>query len=168
MALMIKVTTAIKTGFEDLLNGLPSATLNVNPSLDEIRILPRGTDATNCTSIDQFIDICTEFQPKFIYQRNRESININVLIDTAPTMQTPEKTATINVSPGGCFLFNVRDDIAIGSNLWIKFHDFDNVTVVNSRVTWKREWGTSREIPGIGVRFENIPDELRQKICASC
>jgi hypothetical protein len=80
------------------------------------------------------------------------------MLDTTPEFNTPYKTVCIDISAGGCFLFCVMDDIVAGSTIWIQMpgsdHESPRKTVQKAVVYWVREWGTTQNIPGIGVHFE--------------
>ena len=169
MKLMIKIHASKKSLFEDLLNGLPSASLNIGASSGDIRILPRGTMASACTSLDQFINVCAQFIHKNIISKSRETFHYNVLLALDCEFSEPCRTVCIDSSDEGCFLFYGNEDIAIGDTVWLRFPDTFSNTTVKAVVCWVRVWGTTQHIPGFGVFFENLhqtelqncpPDEL--------
>ena len=164
MLLMVKIPASIKTSFEGLLNGLPSATLNIHASSGDIRILPRGAKGLGCSSIDQFVGVCAEFHPKIIFPRKRESLHFNALLDISPDFKTPDRTVCIDISTGGCFMFSVREDLAVGSSVWVKLAEMENDAPIKGVVSWIREWGTTQHIPGIGINFVHVSDEIKIKI----
>ena len=155
MQLMIKVPKSIIDGIGDLLSGLPSATLNINNNSSEtIRILSRGELSSECFSIEQLMAVCTQFIPKIIYFRKRELVYYNVLLDRNPEFNSPNnKTVCIDISHGGCFVFCVWEDVAIGDDVWIKLPETVQPLPVRAVVCWIRKWGTCQDIPGIGVEF---------------
>lgn len=165
MLLMVRVPVSIKVCVDGLLNGLPSATLNIHVSSGDIRILPRGTAVTRCSSIDQFVNVCAGFHPKTICPRKREPLHFNALLARDSDFKNADRTACIDISAGGCFLFSVREDIAIGSTIWIKLTGIEFDSPIKCTVNWIRAWGTTQHIPGIGVSFETVLDGLKQKIC---
>jgi hypothetical protein len=164
MPLMIRASESLKTGVDDLLSGLPSAYLNIHTSTGGIRMLPRGTQSSTCSSIDQFVEVCAGFPPKKIFSRTRKPIHLNVLLDRDPEFAGPEETVCIDISVGGCFLFCVRKDITVDCTVWLKLPDSVCEYPVKCVVCWVRKWGTTHNIPGIGLRFENISDELKKTI----
>jgi hypothetical protein len=155
MQLMLRIPTLKRVGVEDLLNGLPSATLNINVSRGEIRILPRGSMAFGCSSLHQFISICANFAPKIIFQRTREPIHYNVLLDVNPEFSSPCRTVCIDISSGGCFVFCCNGSFVSGDSVWIKMPDIVCDVPIKATVCWVREWGATQKIPGIGVCFDN-------------
>lgn len=154
MQLMIKVSKSIIDGVEDLQSGLPSATLNIHKSSESIRILSRSELSSGCSSLEQFIERCTQFNPKVISSRTRELIHYNVLLDRTPDFKDPHnKTVCIDISPGGCFVFCTWEDIVVGDSVWIKLPETVKPSPVKAIVCWIRKWGISQDMPGIGVKF---------------
>ena len=162
MPLIIRTSDAVKAGVEDLMSGLPGASLNIHGSTGDIRVLPRGAKAATCSSLERFVRFCSEFQPKIIFNRQRKRIHFNVQIDTDQKFAAPEKTVCMDISVGGCFVFCVREDITVGSTVWMKLPDSVCDCPVKGVVCWVRKWGISQDIPGIGLRFEVISDELKR------
>lgn len=164
MLLMVRVPAAMKMRVEGLLNGLPSATLNIHASSGQIRILPRGTTGRECSTIEGFVAVSAGFPPKAIYPRKRESLHFNVLLDTAPDFKSADRTVCIDISAGGCFIFSIREDFAVGDTVWLKQAGSGDSFPIQCIVSWIREWGTTQQIPGIGVGFVAISDEIRSMI----
>ena len=164
MPLMIRVADSLKAGVEDLLSGLPSATLNIHASSGNIRILPRGSLACACTDIASFCAICKQFSPRLIHDRQRKPIHHNVLLSLTSEFSEPEQTVCIDISPGGCFLFHVKGGIAVGDTVWLKFPADVFEGGIMATVCWTRPWGVTREIPGIGLKFEGLPDGAWDRI----
>jgi hypothetical protein len=151
---MLRISPSQKTEAEDMLNGLPSATMNIHAGSGAIRILPRGALVSGCSSLDQFVSVCVSFIPKLIFIRKREPVHFNVLLDRTSAFDRPDKTVCIDISTGGCFLFCVWEDIMIGDTVWIKMPETERDAPIKAVVCWVRRWGTSPQIPGIGVSFE--------------
>lgn len=164
MLLMVRVPASIKGSVEGLLNSLPSATLNIHVPSGDIRILPREATVSECSSVGQFVKICAGFSPKTIFPRKRESLHFNALFDRDPDFKAADRTACMDISGAGCFLFSVRDDHAIGNTIWIKLVGANDDYPIKGVISWIREWGTTQHIPGIGVTFEAVSDELKKKI----
>ena len=164
MPLMIRTSPVMKIAVEDLLGALPGATLNFNASSGGLRLLPRGDKSSSCSSIDQFIGTCAAFRPKILFPKTRAPLHYNVLLDVSSDLANPERTVCIDISVGGCFLFCVRDDVAIGSTVWIKLVGLNHDTPIEGLVRWVCRWGTTNKIPGIGVEFMNLPKELQKQI----
>lgn len=168
LPLMVRAPQAIKVGIDDLLDGLPSGTLNIHAANGELRLLTRGDRSLQCASIEEFIVVCAEFSPKLIFSRHRVRLHYNALFATTPDLCDPERTVCMDISTGGCFLICLRPpdngDIAVQSTIWVKLIGLNNDNPIEALVRWVREWGTSHNIPGMGVEFQNVSDELRAQI----
>jgi hypothetical protein len=158
MHLVLKTPASVKVKFEDITNGLPSAVFNINSSTGEIVLRLRGEAASQVTSLDQLVSLYGESKPRIIFPKKRETHSFNVLLDTDPEMKNPEKTVTINISSGGCFLFSVRDDISVGVNVWVRLIDTGLDSPIKGTVIWVRKWGGTQLIPGIGIKFADVLD----------
>jgi len=164
MPLMIRKSVTIKIAVDDLLCALPGATLNFNTLNGELHLLPRGDKSSDCTSIDQFIGVCAAFSPKLLFFKKRVPLHYNTLLDISETLENPDRTVCIDISVGGCYLFCVREDIDIDSTVWIKFVAFNHENPIEAKVRWICKWGATDKIPGIGVEFNNMPNDLQKKI----
>lgn len=165
MPVQIKASSGDKALVEDMLLALPSVYLNIAPATDAIRILTAsGTQGTFLT-FEQFVAACANFPSRVVRPKNRTELNLNALLyhdDSADTL--PERTVTINVSPGGCFLFSTYPDYCIEQQVRIVFIGIDDPTPVVASVRWLQSWGVSHLIPGIGVRFEQITEAQQAEL----
>jgi Tfp pilus assembly protein PilZ len=89
----------------------------------------------------------------------RKAINFNVILGPHPDLsrRKVEKSVTLNVSQGGCYLYSVRKWKA-NETAWFVFKELDDLTPIQADVRWCVPWGTSMKIPGIGVQFRNLQD----------
>ncbi|CAH2030924.1 PilZ domain-containing protein [Trichlorobacter ammonificans] len=167
MPVQIKASSGDKALVEDMLLALPSVYLNIAPATDAIRILTAtGTQGTFQT-FEQFVAACANFNARVVRPKNRTELNLNALL--YPSMSgdvPPERTVTINVSPGGCFLFSSHPDYHVEQLVRIDFVGFEDRTPIIGSVRWLQPWGTSHLIPGIGVRFEQI--SAAQQMALDC
>ncbi len=167
MPVIIKGAQVAKQSVDDLMEGLPCAFLNLNGKNREIRLLGRGAAAKGSTTMEEFVDVCGQYTPRIIFSRVREHVYINALLDLSPDVLSPDRTTTIDISAGGCFLFSVRDDIQTGAAVWIRLVGLPYNEPIQGAVCWKREWGAANAIPGIGIRFENASDSFKEEITAA-
>lgn len=161
MPLIVRASSAEKTASEDVMQGIPNALLNIFGVTKEIRLLPRGKCAIETHSLAQFIEHCDTLPPKLFFPRNRVNLNLNILLCDNADFDGAERTACMDLSLGGCFVFSARTDVSQGSAVWLRFVGLNDQTPVLGTVCWKREWGRSHKIPGMGICFETISDDLR-------
>ena len=78
-------------------------------------------------------------------------------------MNLQKKSCSIvNVSIGGCFIYTI-DDWEIDAEVTMVIEELKDQTPIEGSVRWKRAWGESMQIPGIGVQFGNIrPAQLEE------
>lgn len=110
-------------------------------------------DVLNC-----FIQAeCGQFHPRTLRGVERRDLSLPVFLCDA-AHQAPEageKTATINLSMRGCFVFSVAARPQ-DAQLWLIFADFEDQTPVPVRVSWNCPWGARREVPGVGLEFLSL------------
>jgi len=127
-----------------------------------IKLRHEGTlDQRERTKLEFFIRRpCAAFAPRSLRAAERIPCMCNVLLSTdiGFTGKRLERTITMNVSEGGCFLFYAGE--------W-KFHDrvfftikeLGDDTPVIGQIRWHKEWGTGMHVPGFGLRFQEIRQE---------
>ena len=75
-----------------------------------------------------------------------------------------DRTVTMNVSKGGCFIYSV-DDLQSDTRLMMMFKELEEQTPILGEVRWRALWGEAMQIPGIGVKFKNLSEGQLAKIC---
>lgn len=161
---LIKATSYEKTMAEDMLLALPSAYLNIAPATDAIKILTAtGTRGTFHT-FDQFVAACSNFQARIVRPKNRAELNLNALLYHGETDSQTEQTVTMNVSPGGCFVFSASPEYLIDKQVVLDFVCFEDRTPVKATVRWQQSWGRDNAIPGLGLRFDQLTESQAAEI----
>ena len=153
MPLLIRKHVSIMNELDDILNGLPSAILNIHAPSGAVHFLSRGGISSGCSSIDHFIKICLQFVPKTIIYRYRQAFHHNVILYRTPELHDGYRSACLDISLSGCYLFYTRDDLLEGEPVWITFPEHIHPSPLKGMVSWVRTWGTTENIPGIGVTF---------------
>lgn len=100
---------------------------------------------------------CIPFPARPLRRHNRKNYNLNVLLspDGRFADENTIKTFTLNISFGGAFLHTTHD-FAQGARVWLQFVEFPDHEPIQASVRWSLEWGQSRSIPGLGVKFEEL------------
>jgi len=115
---------------------------------DQINILGDGN------SIEDFAARCRQAMPRVIRREARECRYLAVYLSADDGFEDAEKTVTINVSKGGCFVYSNRE-WRIGNCVWLRF--LGQESAVSGTVRFWREWGNDEGIPGVGVKYDSAP-----------
>jgi hypothetical protein len=98
-----------------------------------------------------FVDKCRQLKPRPIRSGVREVKYLAVFLSADETFANAEKVVTTNISPGGCFVYSVRQ-WSVGSRVWLMF--LDHQPVVCGTVCSSQPWGNNLHLPGIGIRLD--------------
>ena len=104
------------------------------------------------------------FKARSLRGSSRVALHFNVLLsaDRQFADGDTEKSVTMDISPGGCLLFSVRD-WENHEQVWIKMLELADNSPIQVEIRWRRRWGHQPQIPGIGVRFLEIkPGQLQE------
>ena len=164
MPLIIKASRYEKSLVEDALHAIPNARLNIVAKTRKIRMLVSWDSQADTCSAEEHLRFCCAQPPMIAHICNRIPLNLNVSLSRSPDMADAERTACIDFSPGGCFLFCVNDDITPQSTVWIRLTSLNDQSPILSSVCWKREWGITNELPGIGIRFDSMTPQQQAEI----
>jgi hypothetical protein len=164
MPLIVKASRYEKSLVEDALHTLPNARLNITAKTQKISMLVSWDTEEGACTVEEHLRYCCEQPPMVALISNRVPLNLNAVLSRSPDMANGERTACIDFSPGGCFLFCVNDEIPLQSTVWLRLITLNDQTPIESTVCWKREWGITNEIPGIGIRFDRMSPQQQAEI----
>jgi PilZ domain len=153
---------------EDALRSIPNTRLNLTPKTRKIQMSVSWETKNNSHTPEEHLKYCCENPHKIVLPRDRIQLNLNVMLSRSSTMESAERTVCIDFSPGGCFLFCVNDEITLQSPVWISLLNLNDPSPILSSVCWKREWGLTNEVPGIGIRFDEMTKHQKEEILALC
>lgn len=149
----------------DILEIFPVVQLRWDPEENEIKTLYFG-QAKGGGTLEEFInEECQSIPPRAIRASIRRNIHFNVLLSGEEGFEedTLERSITINVSGGGCFIFS-SNDWEIGDHAWFTLGELDDSTVILGEVRWAVPWGETMQFPGIGVKFLNISGDQSEQL----
>jgi Tfp pilus assembly protein PilZ len=108
---------------------------------------------------------CRPFPARSLRRHNRKNYNLSVLLspDGLFTEQGTIKTFTLNIAPGGVFLHTTQE-FELGQTVWLRFLEFSDQAPIAATVRWSLEWGESRCIPGIGLKFDQLSQDQEQTL----
>jgi hypothetical protein len=166
--LNVKANFMEKIKISDSLDAMPSATLNFDTGRGLIRLLMLNQSHGTARTLEEFTKLCSSFQPKIIYPLNQSAVHLNAVISPGPDFEGDiERTFTMDISGGGCFLFTARlSGYQPEDMVWIDFVGLANRSPILGKVCWKCEWGVSHAVPGIYVSFESILEDQYEEIKA--
>lgn len=172
--LLIDIVSSIRASafdrakLADLMEVYPSLRLRWDPVEENIRTYMTGAGTGQRITLKQFVETyCQPFKARSLRFNIRKEIICNVLYSPYADVEDDhvQKSVTIDLSAGGCFLFSTQRH-PVGSLLWLRFIDLVDNSPIQVEVLWGREWGKAMLIPGIGVRFLTIKPEQLQEITA--
>jgi Tfp pilus assembly protein PilZ len=167
MPVMVKASRMDKNLVEDALTALPSARINIARGGTDILVLPINGDSTKTTqTASDFVRYCCSTLPKLVFIRNRIPLHLNVLLAITSDMFDAMQTASIDFSEGGCFLFTVDSTLVPGNTVWIRLIALEDQTPIKGTICWKRDWGTTNKVPGVGIRFDVLTVGQESEILA--
>lgn len=116
-------------------------------------------------TLEKFVnEECRAFKARTIRLSSRSKTHFNVILSkTGDFLEKDiDRTITVNVSEGGCFIYSI-DNWEINSNVRFAFKELDDKNPIIGEVMWRVLWGEKMQIPGIGLRFENVSEgQLKQ------
>ncbi len=146
------------------LRKFPVAHLNLKSKTGEIRVFYPGQKAG--ATLDDFVNReCRPFTPRILSFCLRKQIHFNVILSKNKEFSDEhrEKTVTVDISGGGCFVFSVRD-WKPGDLAWLSIKELHDNTPICGLVRWCREWGERMQAPGIGLKFKEITESQAKEI----
>lgn len=104
------------------------------------------------------------------YRENkRYDIHFNVLLspDQKFSEERTEKTVTLDLSRGGCFIISSRNWNNI-DYAWIRLLELVDPSPIRVKLCRYVPWGEQRQIPGIGTKFIDLQPGQQQEIDQHC
>lgn len=170
---LVDVPTKIRTPndekdlVKEIMDLFPVIQLNFDSATGKISTYFTGQLNKSCT-LDYFINNeCRRFRARTARRSERKTMHLNVMLgrEKAGRRSPFERTVTINVSKGGCFIFSTVE-WGVGATAWFMIKELKDGTPIRGEVRWKVDWGKSMQIPGIGVTFEEINEIQRDHLNA--
>ncbi|RJQ76203.1 MAG: PilZ domain-containing protein [Desulfobacteraceae bacterium] len=156
-----------ETAYE-VLEQYPVLQSRIHPGSEKIQAIPFGK-AKNEVSLKEFLtELCPHFSARKIRTSPRRIIHFNVLLSKSGDFdaETMERTFTINLSQGGCFIASSKKWSA-GEQAAFVFKELSIHTPMVGEIRWHVPWGRSMAVPGIGIKFVDIEmaqlEELSEK-----
>ncbi len=150
----------------EILDQFPLLQLSFEQKTGLIRSFHYGQPVGN-KSLETFINNqCRSFKARKLRSSVRKQLHFNVIMSRTGDFSEDyiDRTVTINISKGGCFIYST-DKWKINDRVTFVIKELDDRKPILSEVRWNTEWGKTMQIPGIGVKFENIGEAQLKEIC---
>ena len=165
----IRAKKAEKELFHQILELFPVVQLNLEEKSGEIRTLYFGQSVGGGT-LEEFVHReCQSFFPRTIRSSLRKRIHFNVTISKNDDFSgiEIEKSVTIDVSEGGCFIYTINE-WERQQEVWLRIKELSDGAPILGEVRWRIPWGKTMKLPGIGVQFMQISEEQSDEIYEKC
>jgi CheY-like chemotaxis protein len=148
-----------------ILGSFPVIQVKVDPATGRIRALFYGSDQQSGRLEDFIRRECRRAEPSLFRRHVRTSVTCQVRLRAAQARpgDPGERTVTVNLSEGGCFLFTAKA-YAVGSTVSMRFREIDPRRPLTGVVRHRVAWGQGSVMPGIGVEFSDLDDDQRQAL----
>ena len=141
----------------------PSVKLKYDPDADVVYALGDGAVALGRDGLSVFVEACRQVAPRPLRRGGRISVHLPVVLRRADaTDREDERAITSNISFWGCFVVT-PSDFTPGEAVVMEFPDLRGCRV-RTRVAWMEPWGLRRELPGVGLSFEEVPAVLAAEL----
>ncbi len=120
----------------------------------------------NGGTLEDFINReCRSFRARRVRSSIRHNFHLNVMMSKNGDFSKENviKTITLNISGGGCFLYNSEDMEGI-TNAWIILTELDDKRPIQCEIRWVHAWGKAMRIPGLGLKFLDIRESQLQEL----
>lgn len=148
----------------------PALLLRWNSAAKRVRGMVFGEILDKQDPLGDFVTRFCRAERGHTYREDkRHAIHLNLLLscDQGFSPDQVERTVTLDLSPGGCFIVSSRNwqgfDIA-----WIRLRELSDPTPIQVQICRYLPWGEQCRIPGIGVKFLDLQPSQCQEISRLC
>lgn len=160
---MVDLVTSVKASREEkgiaqeILDVFPLIQLKWDQETNTIHTISTGSSLNSNTLAHFVAQECQLFKPRAVRISVRKSIYFNTLISKQEEMPPggTQRSVTINISQGGCFLFSTQD-WSNTPEVWFVIHELKDKTPILGEIRWRQPWGKTMAIPGIGISIRQI------------
>jgi hypothetical protein len=171
--LILDVLTAVRSSHKDKIDiqsiseVYPVLRVRWDTNAGEIRGLVIGSLINKESPLQDFLNKFCHSRPARICRMNKRfPVHFNVLLskDINFAADQTEKTVTLDISQGGCFLISTQS-WQEAEYAWIRFLEISDPTPVQILIRRHSDWGKTMNIPGIGTEFSQIKPNQLEDIC---
>lgn len=119
-------------------------------------------------SIRDFVDkLGRASEPVTMRISPRIALHLPVLVYRSPESKRPERAVTKDVSPQGCFIVSFRRRKR-GEIIILRFPGLADAAGIKAQVRNVVKWGDGGQLPGFGVKFEELSLSQVNALSAIC
>lgn len=167
---LVRASKDEKAALYDLIHIFPTLRVKWDPRNSSVRALFYDSVPGPDAGIETFVrEQCVRFAPRTTRQRERASLQLNILVSPDPSFpeEITARTATLNLTTFGCFIIGV-ENWPRGSRLWVRVPNLSDPAPIEVEVRWRKEWGELPGVPGAGVKFLQMSDGQRGELEIFC
>lgn len=138
-----------------LVERFPVAHVRVDGSTGKIRCSHVSLRQDGNALVAFINDRCRNAQPQKLRATVRMEIHIPVLLFRRRESKRPERSITLDISTGGCFIVTAHRWVE-GQEIFLGFPELNGLASVRAQIRSVVPWGKGRLIPGIGVEFLDL------------
>ena len=152
-----------------ILERFPVIQVNQEKGSGRIRALLHGRNRRQGELQALIREACLDSPPRRLRATQRHAIHFNLMLWRARHSEADEieRSVTINVSQGGCFIYTTAR-FHKGQPVWIRIMELDDKSLIACEVVHRRQWGDAMTIPGIGVCFQSMTDAQAHALAGHC
>jgi Tfp pilus assembly protein PilZ len=174
--LVLDVLTTAKTSQKDraliqeVSEYYPTLLMRWNSATQKIGGMVFGEILDKKDPLGDFVSrFCRAERALLFREDKRHDIHLNVLLslDKDFSEELVEKTVTLDLSRGGCFIISSRSWENI-DQAWIRLLELIDPTPIQVQLCRYVPWGKQTKIPGIGIKFIDLQPGQRQEIYQYC
>jgi len=149
----------------EVLETFPVITMRWDSKTGVMRTFYYGQFKSDSTLEDFINRECRFFRARTIRSSVRRNIHLNIMMSKNGDFieENIIKTITLNISGGGCFLYN-SEDMDDVTNAWIIIKELSDKKPIYCEIRWVHKWGEIMRIPGIGLKFLDISESQLQEL----
>ena len=148
----------------------PTLLLRWNKASQKVRGLVFGEILDKEDPLGDFVERFCQAERALTFRENRRyDIHFNVLLSPEQDFsgELVERTVTLDLSRGGCFIISSRDWKNI-NQAWIRILELSDPTPIRVQLCSRVPWGEQTRIPGIGIKFIDLQPTQQQEIYQLC
>lgn len=165
-----KLSPKDKAFIQEVSEYYPTLLIRWKTTVQKIGGLVYGEVLDKKDPLGDFVQRFCRAERALTYRENkRYVIHFNVLLspDKDFSEETTEKTVTLDLSRGGCFIISSRnwDNIDYA---WVRILELADPRPIQVKLCSYVSWGKQTRIPGIGTKFIELQPGQQQEIYRHC